>query len=143
MKIILKFIFSPADKGISREQGWIRKSQKLTAEEIAHYKEVFMIFDRNNDGQITSREIGDVMRSLGQNPTDVQLQVAVCQVAAHFQISQVSLFVSLEKAITYMLFVVAFFFKNIFLPLLIGKNPHICILFGNLFSFIHFMFSQY
>ena len=36
-----------------------------------------MIFDRNNDGQITSREIGDVMRSLGQNPTDVQLQVAV------------------------------------------------------------------
>ncbi|KAH0451847.1 hypothetical protein IEQ34_019146 [Dendrobium chrysotoxum] len=48
--------------------------ERLTSAEIAHLKEVFNVFDKNGDGLITSEELGTVFRSLGQNPTEVQLQ---------------------------------------------------------------------
>lgn len=37
------------------------------------YKAAFVVFDRNGDGTITSKELGTVMRSLGQNPTETEL----------------------------------------------------------------------
>lgn len=36
-------------------------------------KDAFSLFDRNGDGKITSEELGTVMKSLGQNPTDKEL----------------------------------------------------------------------
>jgi len=47
---------------------------KLTDEQINEFKEVFSLFDKNNDGTITTKELGEVMRSLGQNPTESDLQ---------------------------------------------------------------------
>ena len=43
-------------------------------------KVAFRIFDVDNDGKITTRELGAVLRSLGQNPTDIELQDIVNQV---------------------------------------------------------------
>ena len=37
-------------------------------------KEAFALFDKDGDGKITTRELGTVMRSLGQNPTEDELQ---------------------------------------------------------------------
>ena len=37
-------------------------------------KEVFSLFDKDNGGTITTQEIGSVMRALGQNPTEAELQ---------------------------------------------------------------------
>ncbi len=37
-------------------------------------KEVFSLFDKDNSGTITTQEIGNVMRALGQNPTEAELQ---------------------------------------------------------------------
>lgn len=37
-------------------------------------KEAFNVFDKDNDGFITSKELGTVMRSLGHNPTEAELQ---------------------------------------------------------------------
>lgn len=36
---------------------------------IAEFKEVFMLFDKDEDGSITMAELAVVMRSLGQRPT--------------------------------------------------------------------------
>lgn len=45
----------------------------LAQETLEEYKEAFNLFDRNGDGNITTAELGTVMRSLGQNPTEAEL----------------------------------------------------------------------
>ncbi|CAH1794084.1 unnamed protein product, partial [Owenia fusiformis] len=54
----------------------------LKDEQIAEFKEAFSLFDKNQDGTITTGELGIVMRSLGQNPTEAELQDMVNEVDA-------------------------------------------------------------
>ncbi|KAL3474600.1 hypothetical protein BJX99DRAFT_231295 [Aspergillus californicus] len=49
-------------------------AESLTKEQIAEFKEVFNLFDKDGTGDITASELGEVMHSLGQNPTDTELQ---------------------------------------------------------------------
>ncbi|XP_032114109.1 calmodulin-like protein 3 [Sapajus apella] len=49
-------------------------ADQLTEEQITEFKEAFSLFDKDGDGCITTRELGTVMRSLGQNPTEAELQ---------------------------------------------------------------------
>jgi len=46
----------------------------LSEEEIAECKEAFRMFDKNNDGSITTEELGKTLKSLGQNPTAQDLK---------------------------------------------------------------------
>jgi len=47
---------------------------QLTEEQISEFKEAFSLFDKDGDGNITTKELGTVMRSLGQNPTEQELK---------------------------------------------------------------------
>ncbi|RMZ76938.1 hypothetical protein DV737_g4613, partial [Chaetothyriales sp. CBS 132003] len=49
-------------------------------EEIEGYKEVFALFDKDSSGTITASELGDVMRSLGQNPSETELRDMINEV---------------------------------------------------------------
>ena len=51
------------------------ESEGLSEEQIAEFKEAFSLFDKDGDGTITTKELGTVMRSLGQNPTEAELAV--------------------------------------------------------------------
>ncbi|KAF9074774.1 calmodulin [Rhodocollybia butyracea] len=55
-------------------------SDQLTEEQINEFKEAFSLFDKDGDGTITTLELGTVMRSLGQNPTDAELQDMINEV---------------------------------------------------------------
>ena len=55
-------------------------ADQLTEEQIAEFKEAFSLFDKDGDGTITTKELGTVMRSLGQNPTEAELQDMVNEV---------------------------------------------------------------
>ena len=44
------------------------------------FKEAFSLFDKDGDGTISTKELGTVMRSLGQNPTEKELQDMVNEV---------------------------------------------------------------
>lgn len=55
-------------------------AEQLTEEQIAEFKEAFSLFDNNGDGTITTGELGIVMRSLGQNPTENELQDMINEV---------------------------------------------------------------
>lgn len=47
------------------------------------YKEAFALFDSDGDGTITSKELGVVMRSLGQTPTEAELKEMIAEVDAN------------------------------------------------------------
>ena len=47
---------------------------------VVEYKEAFSLFDKNGDGNISSQELGIVMRSLGQNPTESELHDMINEV---------------------------------------------------------------
>merc|ERR1712223_2181759 len=57
-------------------------ADQLTEEQIAEFKEAFSLFDKGGDGTITTMELGTVMRSLGQNPTEAELQDMINEVDA-------------------------------------------------------------
>eukprot|EP00005_Dracoamoeba_jomungandri_P001875 CAMPEP_0174257642 /NCGR_PEP_ID=MMETSP0439-20130205/6752_1 /TAXON_ID=0 /ORGANISM="Stereomyxa ramosa, Strain Chinc5" /LENGTH=148 /DNA_ID=CAMNT_0015340815 /DNA_START=80 /DNA_END=526 /DNA_ORIENTATION=- len=54
--------------------------EQLSEEQIAEFKEAFSLFDKDGDGQITCHELGTVMRSLGQNPTQAGLKDMIQEV---------------------------------------------------------------
>ena len=45
----------------------------MTDEQVAEYKEVFMLFDKDEDGVLTFQELNVVMKSLGQRPSGKKL----------------------------------------------------------------------
>ena len=49
-------------------------SVKLTDAELDAFKETFMMFDKDGDGSVSTKELGAVMRSLGNNPTEEELE---------------------------------------------------------------------
>jgi len=54
----------------------------LTEEQVAEAKEAFSLFDKDGDGTITTKELGTVLRALGQNPTEAELSDMINEVDA-------------------------------------------------------------
>ncbi|XP_023235515.1 calmodulin-like [Centruroides sculpturatus] len=50
---------------------------QLTDEQISEFREAFSLFDKEGNGTITGKELGTLMRSLGQNPTEAQLKAMI------------------------------------------------------------------
>ncbi|KAK3581615.1 hypothetical protein CHS0354_017504 [Potamilus streckersoni] len=48
--------------------------EKLTQDEIEEFKKAFRLFDKDGDGTIMIKDLGNVMRSMGQNPTESELE---------------------------------------------------------------------
>jgi len=57
-------------------------ADELTEQQIAEFKEAFALFDKDGDGQITVKELGTVMKSLGLNPSESELQDMLNEVDA-------------------------------------------------------------
>ena len=48
-------------------------SVKVSDQQIQEYKETFLMFDKDGDGTVSTKELGAVLRSLGSNPTPEEI----------------------------------------------------------------------
>lgn len=46
----------------------------LTKKQLKEYHEAFNVFDRDSDGELSGKEISTVMRSIGYNPSQIEIQ---------------------------------------------------------------------
>lgn len=46
----------------------------LTEEQLIEYREAFQKFDKSNKGYIDAKELGEVLRALGQSPSDEEIK---------------------------------------------------------------------
>ncbi|KAB1278713.1 Myosin light chain 1/3; skeletal muscle isoform [Camelus dromedarius] len=46
----------------------------FSADQIAEFKEAFLLFDRTGECKITLNQVGDVLRALGTNPTNAEVK---------------------------------------------------------------------
>jgi calmodulin len=62
---------------MSKQQADIKRAVAntgLSREEILEFKDAFLVYDKDGDGTMSLKELGAVMRSLGNNPTEQELQ---------------------------------------------------------------------
>ena len=51
--------------------------ENISDSTLLEYKEAFGLFDRDGDGEIGASELGNVMRALGQTPTQTELNTII------------------------------------------------------------------
>ena len=54
--------------------------ENLSEERITEFKAAFELFDRDRDGAINNKELGTVMRNLGQNPSEEELREMIKEI---------------------------------------------------------------
>jgi len=57
-------------------------SSNLPEELIQQYRKAFALYEKEEDGKISPKDLGIVMRSLGQNPTEAELQEIINEIDA-------------------------------------------------------------
>lgn len=54
--------------------------EHIPEDQLAEFKEAFSLFDKDNNGKISASELGEVLQSLGQKPTQQELQDMIHEV---------------------------------------------------------------
>jgi len=61
-----------------------KELEEYTDEQLAEFKEAFSLFDRDGDGTIDADELGTVMRSMGHQPTEEEVEDMIREVRPYY-----------------------------------------------------------
>ena len=50
------------------------KFEQLNEIQIAEIREIFTLFDKNSDGYVYTNELGNIVRALNMNPTQIEVK---------------------------------------------------------------------
>ncbi|KAL5008516.1 hypothetical protein ScPMuIL_014097 [Solemya velum] len=53
---------------------------QLTEDKVQEYREAFRMYDKDRDGIIATQKLGTVLRALGHNPTELEIQEMIDEV---------------------------------------------------------------
>ena len=59
---------------------FLQAEWQLTDEQVSDFKEVFMLFDKDEDGVLTFPELNVVMKSLGQRPSGKNINISILEI---------------------------------------------------------------
>lgn len=62
------------DRNSSEQTGEQTANTKPSLSRPPEYQEAFSLFDNRGDGKINVSQLGDVLRALGQNPTEAEVK---------------------------------------------------------------------
>ena len=51
--------------------------QSLTSDQIKRYSRAFHKYDTDRDGNINGKDLGKILRHIGHNPTEAEIQVSI------------------------------------------------------------------
>ena len=57
-------------------------ADRLTEDQIAEFKEIFTLFDKDADGVVSLADLKKVLEAMGQNPSDEELKEMIEEVDA-------------------------------------------------------------
>ena len=49
-------------------------AREMTSRQLAEYREAFSMFDKDGDDKISANELGEVLKSLGMDPTKEEIK---------------------------------------------------------------------
>ena len=70
--ILSEIGFDHSQSKVVKKIRYLQEEWQLSPEQVAEFKEVFMLFDKDEDGVITFPEVIMVMKSLGQRPSGMK-----------------------------------------------------------------------
>lgn len=53
---------------------------QLTQDKVHEYKEAFNMYDKDHDGILSVQKLGAVLRALGHNPTEIEIQEMIDEI---------------------------------------------------------------
>ncbi|XP_061172769.1 calmodulin-beta-like isoform X1 [Saccostrea cucullata] len=56
------------------------KLNQLTQDKVHEYKEAFNMYDKDHDGILSVQKLGAVLRALGHNPTEIEIQEMIDEI---------------------------------------------------------------
>ena len=73
-------VLSATERMLVEKQKMEIKRMRMTKEQLELFRDTFVIFDKDGDGTIDSKELSTVLKSMGYNPNKEDIQEMVDEV---------------------------------------------------------------
>ena len=89
-------VLSATERMLVEKQKMEIKRMRMTKEQLELFRDTFVIFDKDGDGTIDSKELSTVLKSMGYNPNKEEIQEMVDEVRTTKIFNVTEIFIPLD-----------------------------------------------